>query len=328
MKPSVLPALKEALQPTTIIEAERLSKRVGASVTIATETFQHTGSFKFRAAYNVAATVPQRQIVAASSGNFGQGLAAACARLGKTCTIVMPETSARVKIDAVREYVGTVDLIDVRKKSRAERVRELALEQRDAYVASAYDDPLVIEGNATLGTELAKCGHVFDFIVAPIGGGGLTAGILTGLRAAGCQTPLVAAEPMLANDAARSLRAGRIIANETEPQTIADGVRTVSVGQHNWAILREGLSRIIEVSEEQIKEAVRLLFSLVNLKSEPTGALSLAALLAEPEFFRERSVCCVVSGGNVDAELFRQILVSDFNAKAQSREEEPGSMIV
>src|SRR5947209_6136243 len=144
MKPSVLPALKEALQPTTIIEAERLSKRVGASVTIATETFQHTGSFKFRAAYNVAATVAERHIIAASSGNFGQALAAACARLGKTCTIVMPETSARVKIDAVRECGGTVDLIDVRKKGRAERVRELAMEQRDAYVASAYDDPLVI----------------------------------------------------------------------------------------------------------------------------------------------------------------------------------------
>src|SRR5947207_14054634 len=110
------------------------------------------------------------------------------------------------------------------------------------------------------------------------------------------------------------------MANEAEPPTIVDGVRADSVGQHNWAILRDGLSRIIEVSEQQIKEAVRLLFSLVNLKSEPTGALSLAALLVEPEFFRGRAVCCVVSGGNVDAELFRQIFVSDFNAKAQSRE--------
>src|SRR5206468_2331438 len=97
-------------RPTTIIEVPRLSRRLGANVTIASETFQHTGSFKFRAAYNVAATVPQQHIIASSSGNFGQSLAAACSRLGKTCTIVMPDTSARVKIDAVREYGGTVDL--------------------------------------------------------------------------------------------------------------------------------------------------------------------------------------------------------------------------
>ena len=139
----------------------------------------------------------------------------------------------------------------------------------------------------------------------------MTAGILTGLRAAGCQTPLVAAEPLLANDAARSLRARQIASNESEPQTIADGARTVSVGQHNWTVLHHGLSRIIEVSEEQIKEGVRLLFSLANLKTEPTGALSVGALLADPEFFRDRAVCCVISGGNVDTDLFRQVLAAN-----------------
>jgi len=292
----------------TLIDASRFSRQLGARVVVASETFQHTGSFKFRAACNVALRTPHRRIIAASSGNFGQALAYACLLLKKSCTIVMPDNSAQVKISAVREYGGTVDLIDVRTQSRKSRVAELAGTDPDAYVASAYDDPLVIEGNATLGQELAALDQPFDFILAPVGGGGLTAGLIQGLRSAGNATPVMGVEPLLANDAARSLAAGRIIVNDTEPQTIADGARTVSLGDHNWRVLREGLKGIIEVTEEQIKTAIRLLFSLANLKAEPTGALSVAALLARPELFRGRCVCCVVSGGNVDEEVFRNLL--------------------
>jgi len=208
----------------------------------------------------------------------------------------------------VREYGGEVDLIDVRQTSRAARVVELAAASPDAYVASAYDDPLVIAGNASLGEELAALTRAIDVVVAPIGGGGLTSGLITGIRASGRDIRVLGAEPLSANDAARSLRAGRIVTNETEPHTIADGARTVSVGQFNWPVLREGLAGIVEVPEEHIKEAMRLFFSLANLKVEPTGALSLAALLTQPDRFRDRSVCCVVSGGNVDAQLYREIL--------------------
>ena len=281
---------------------------MGVELTIASETFQHTGSFKFRAAYHLASQVPQRQIITASSGNFGQGLALACQRLHKRCLVVMPGTSAAVKVDAVRELGGEVDLIDVTRTTRAARVRELAALHGEAYIASPYDDPLVIEGNATLGAELARAGRGFAFILAPVGGGGLTSGILQGLRAGGCPAHVYGVEPELANDAARSLRAGRLLTNDAEPPTIADGVRTPSLGQHNWAILREGLRGIVEVSEEQIKEAVRLLFTLANLKVEPTGALGVAALLAAPNLFRGQAVCCVASGGNVDSELFLNIL--------------------
>ncbi len=277
-------------------------------VTIATETFQHTGSFKFRAAYNVASKVGQTKIITASSGNFGQAMAYACSILGKSCTVVMPATSAQVKIDAVREYDGVVDLINVNQTSRAARVAELASESPDAYVASAYDDLLVIEGNASLGEEIAALTRAFDVVVAPLGGGGLTSGLITGIRTSRRDLQVVGAEPLLANDAARSLRAGHIVTNDAEPQTIADGARTVSVGQHNWAILKDGLSGIVEVPEENIRKAVLLLFSLANLKAEPTGALSIGALLTEPERFRDRSVCCVVSGGNVDPEVYKDIL--------------------
>ncbi len=222
----------------------------------------------------------------------------------------MPGTSAKVKINAVRDYGGEVDLIDLTRISRQARVQELALRDPDAYVASAYDDPLVIEGNASLGAELAGWNQSLDYILAPIGGGGLAAGLIQGLRSAGKATPILAVEPLLANDAARSFQAGRIIANQTEPATIADGVRTLSVGKHNWPILRDGLAGVIEVSEDHICDAVRLLFHLSNLKAEPTGALSMAALLARPEAFRNRAVCCLISGGNVDPALFRQLLES------------------
>ncbi|MEN3331325.1 MAG: threo-3-hydroxy-L-aspartate ammonia-lyase [Blastocatellia bacterium] len=300
--------LKEVIRPTTIIDAPRLSKRLGVNLTIASETFQFTGSFKLRAAHNLVAKVSEQKSIAASSGNFGQAIAYACRLLGKSCTIVMPATSAQVKIDAVREFGGTVDLIDVREISRAARVAALAGENPDAYVASAYDDPLVIEGNASLGAELAARSGNFDYVVAPVGGGGLTSGLIKGLRAAGSSTPVVGAEPLMANDAARSLRAGHIVANDAEAQTIADGARTVSVGQHNWAILEDGLAHIVEVPEENIRDAMRLLFSLANLKAEPTGALSIGALITEPERFRDKRVCCVISGGNVDGAVYRQIL--------------------
>lgn len=300
--------LLEAIRPTTFIEPEKLALHLGLDLTVATETFQHTGSFKFRAGYNVALNVPNDELFTASSGNFGQGLARACMLLGKKCTVVMPETSARVKIDAVASYGATVDLIDVHKISRNERIAQLTGEKPNAYFASAYDDPLVIAGNASLGDELANCGRDFDLVVAPIGGGGLTSGIITGLRRNGKTTPVYAAEPLLGNDAARSLREGRIVSNEQEPATLADGARTLSIGEHNWKILQHGLADVIEVSEEKLIAAVRLYFTLANLKVEPTGALSLGAILEKPEIFRDKKVCLVVSGGNVDTAIYGKIL--------------------
>jgi len=294
-------------RPTTLIEARRLSKRLGLDLTIASETFQHTGSFKFRAAYNVAANVEAPAILTASSGNFGQALAYACSLLSKKAIVVMPETSARVKMDAVREHGGTVEPVDVSVKSRADRVAELHLQHPEAFVASAYDHPLVIEGNATLGHELAPLD--FDVIVVAVGGGGLSSGILQGLRERGNRkSQVVGAEPLLGNDAARSLSAGHIVKNESEPQTLADGARTVSLGEHNWAILKDGIESIVEVPEENIAEAVRLLFSLANLKAEPTGALGIGALLTDPGRFQGRRVCAVVTGGNVDPEVFHRLL--------------------
>src|SRR5467141_5044819 len=170
------------VRPTTIIEAPRLGKHLGVNLILASETFQHTGSFKFRAAYSVASRVPEKMLVAASSGNFGQALAYACSLLKKSCIVVMPTSSAKVKIDAVREYGAQVELVDVGAKSRAERVAELSKEHPEAYVASAYDDPHVILGNSSLGKELSQLKPVPDIVVAPVGGGGLSSGIIFGIE--------------------------------------------------------------------------------------------------------------------------------------------------
>ena len=301
--------LRETIRPTTLVESSKLRDHLGLDITVATETFQHTGSFKFRAGYNLALNVPNDQILTASSGNFGQALAYACKLLGKKCTVVMPSTSARVKVDAVRGFGATVDLIDTTKVARHDRVAELAAQMPDAYVASAYDDQLVIDGNATLGEELSD--RNFDTIVVPIGGGGLISGIVTGLNRNGSVPAVIGAEPSLGNDAARSLKAGELIRNETEPKTIADGARTLSLGELNWPIIRDNVSGIIEVSDEKIAEAVRLYFEFANLKCEPTGALPLGAILTKPEEFVEKKVCLVVTGGNVDREIYQKLIQRD-----------------
>ena len=133
----------------------------------------------------------------------------------------MPIRSAKVKIEAVRSYGAHVELVDTRVQSRADRVSEIASKHPEYYIASAYDCDFVIQGNASLGMEIAQSGVHFDRIVVPIGGGGLSAGIISGLCAKGSTTPVWGAEPLMGNDAARSLRAGVLIRNENEPQTLA-----------------------------------------------------------------------------------------------------------
>ena len=220
--------LAQAIRPTTFIEPVALSERLGVSITLATETFQHTGSFKFRAAYSVASRIKQNAVLTASSGNFGQAMAYACRLLNKKCTVIMPARSAGVKIDAVRAHGAHVDLIDTTLKSRDERVAELAAENPEAYVASPYDDPLVIEGNATLGAELAASNRSWDAIIVPVGGGGLLSGVVAGLRQAGVNTEILGAEPALGSKASRSLRSGHRVVNDSESATIADGAGSIA----------------------------------------------------------------------------------------------------
>ncbi len=305
-----------AVRPTTWIEAERMRAALGLRVTLVSETFQRTGSFKFRAAFHRARTSPARHLLAASSGNFGQALALACKLLRKRATIVMPSISARVKIDAVRSHGATVELTDVEIESREDAVSRMLRELPEAEVASAYDDPAVIAGNATLGVEIATrlgrwsaARQAKAVVVVPIGGGGISSGILTGLETAGMgEVPVIGAEPLLANDAAESLRQGNLVSHAGEALSLADGARLPRLGANNWAILRQGLGDVIEVPEQQIAEGVRRLFSTANLKAEPTGALGIGALLTDPDRFQGKEVLVVITGGNVDPGVYSRIL--------------------
>ena len=305
---SVWSDLKSHLRPTVFVRSEALDESLGCRVTLACETFQRTGSFKFRAAYNLIRSIPNSRVVSASSGNFGQAVALACALLDRTCTVVMPQTSSRVKIEAVRRNGATVDLVDTNQVSRMERVRQLLAEQEGAFYAPAYDETRVVAGNSTLGREIFEAGADFDAVVVPVGGGGLISGIISARDALGSRLPIFGAEPQLANDASLSVRAGHLIANDVEPPTIADGARTLSLGQITWPIVQRGVERIVEVPEADIAEAVRALFRSANVKAEPTGALSLGAVTRARKELQGKHVCVVVSGGNVDEELYAAIL--------------------
>ena len=310
------PPRRHPVRPTTWIEPEKLREALGIRVTLVAETFQRTGSFKFRAAWNRARGSEAHHLVAASSGNFGQALACACRLLGKRATIVMPQTSAQVKVDAVRSHGAAVELTDVRVEPREAVVERILAADPEAEAASAYDDPLVIAGNATLGVEIGERLREWPperrdraVVVVPVGGGGISAGIALGLEAAGFpDTPVLGAEPLLGNDAARSLRAGRRIGLERESSTIADGARVAMIGVWNWAVISERLDGIVEVSEESIAIGVRRLFGEANLKAEPTGALGVGAVLTDPDRFRDREVLCVVTGGNVDPAVYADLL--------------------
>jgi threonine dehydratase len=305
---SVWETLPRHVRPTLMLPCPALSEQLGCDITIASETFQHTGSFKFRAAYNLLSSIPQQRVVTASSGNFGQAVAYACKLLGKTATVVMPGTSAQVKIDAVRSYGGIVDLIDVREVSRVARVEQLLAAEQNAFSAAAYDDYRVVTGNSTLGKDILST-EPFDIIVVPVGGGGLSSGIVIARDHLATATSVIGAEPLPGNDAARSLHSGKLLANEQEPTTVADGARTISLGKLNWEILRQGLDSIIEVPDTSTLDALRRYFRYANLKVEPTGALALGALITQPDQFRGKRVCCIVSGGNVDPAVYAQALL-------------------
>jgi threonine dehydratase len=294
--------------PTTFVSSRRLAAQLGVDLTIATETFQHTGSFKFRGAFNTAAHTDAQHIIAASSGNFGQALACACQLFRKRCTIVMPLDSTAVKVAAVRSYGATVEFIDVRRTPRAVRVRELLDESPGSVQAFPSDGELMLAGNESLGAEIVADPRNFDVVVVPIGGGGVGVGCIRAVERSGSKMKVVGVEPHAANDVVRSFRSGERFVWDSEPVTIADGVRTLGISVANWEVLKRGLATMMEVADETIIEATRMAFLLANLKVEPTGALALATLLEHGKSFTGLRVCCVATGGNVSAEQYARIL--------------------
>jgi threonine dehydratase len=300
------------IKPTTFHSTRLLNQALGADITLASETLQITGSFKFRAAYNLLRELDAQSVITMSSGNFGQAVAYASMLLGKSCTVVMPANSSKSKQENIRSYGGEVVLIDTSTRSRKSYMANILAQHPDAFYASPYDHYRVVAGNSTLGQEIfQRFGpDGIDYVLCPVGGGGLISGIIVARDLLAPHVEVIGAEPLLGNDAAQSLRSGDLVTLPSEPDTIADGTRTPSLGDLNWEIVRKGLRRIIEVPEDKIAEGLRTLYAKANLKAEPTAALTLGAVLTQPEQFAGKRVCCIVSGGNVDIDVYVKILTT------------------
>ncbi len=306
---------------TPLIESPALNERLGLRVLVKPETLQRVGAFKFRGAFNrlsqIAPADRPRGVVAFSSGNHAQGVALAARLLDMPAVIVMPADAPAVKVSATRGYGAEVVFYDRMTESREAIAARLA-EERGAVIVPAYDDPDIIAGQGTAGLELARqvqaLGAELDLVVGPVGGGGLMAGVAIAVQTLSPKTRIVGVEPELYDDARRSLVSGRRETAAPTVRTRCDSLETPSTGELTFPILRERLSAIVTVSDAEVAEAMRLAFSTLKLVVEPGGAVGLAALMAGklPEAAPGACVGLVLSGGNVDPDLFARVLRGEF----------------
>jgi len=281
-------------------------------VYIKPESLQRTGSFKFRGAYNALASTPfpsiERGVVADSSGNHAQGVAAAAALHGVPATIVMPENAAPVKV--VRTAAWGAEIIRCANSSdERQRVAADVRDTRELEYIPPFDDARIIAGQGTVGLEIARALPQVSTVVVCIGGGGLISGVATAVKALCPNARIVGVEPELAADAQESLREGRIVSWPADKvtRTICDGVRTQAVGVLNFAAISALVDEIVTVSEDAVLEAMRWLALEAKVLVEPTGALTLAALQTGAVEVDGPTVL-VISGGNVDPAFAAKVI--------------------
>ena len=296
---------------TPLLESDALNARVGGRLLIKPEVLQRTGSFKFRGAYNASATLRPAAVVAYSSGNHAQGVALAARLLGATATIVMPADAPRAKLEGTRAWGATVVTYDRLRDDREAIGREIA-ERTGAVLIRPYDDPLIIAGQGTLGLEIAdQAASVdarIDGALVCCGGGGLVAGCAVALRDRLPGLSVHAVEPEGFDDTGRSLAAGQRVRNAAGARSFCDALLAPMPGELTFAINSRLLAGGLVVSDTEVATAMRLAFRHLKLVLEPGGAVALAAALAGKVPTRDRTLAVVLSGGNVDAELFRDVL--------------------
>ena len=288
---------------TPVVSAEGIDEIAGRQVLMKCENLQHIGAFKFRGATNAVIMLgdaAEKGVCTHSSGNHAQALSMAAKNRGVDAYIVMPKTAPRVKVLGVKDQGAELTFCEPTLAARESTAGEI-IDRTGAALVHPYDNPNVIAGQGTAALEFFQQAGELDAIVSPVGGGGLMSGTSVTIRALTPDARIFGAEPAGADDAARSLEAGKFLP-QTGPDTICDGLLT-SMGEHTWPIIRDHLETIIRVTDEQVVEAMRLILDNLGMVVEPSGAVSLAAVLT-PEFKELKGidrVGVILSGGNVDS---------------------------
>jgi threonine dehydratase len=301
---------------TPLLRSPALDQLVGARVLIKPEILQRTGSFKFRGAFNKIRRLVEegpkpKAVVAFSSGNHAQGVAAAAALLGLPATIVMPADAPAIKINNTKALGAEVIAYDRYRQDREQVAKKLA-DERGAAIVRPYDDPDIIAGQGTIGREIAAdalaLGLTPDIALVPAGGGGLIAGTGLALKHALPAIKIYSCEPAGLDDTKRSLEAGERVANAPDARSICDALMAAMPGELTFAINRRQLAGGLAVSDDEVMQAIAIAHNLLKLVVEPGGVVALAALLTGKLDVRGRTVAVVLSGGNVDPETYCRAL--------------------
>jgi len=299
---------------TPLISSPVLDELTGGRVLLKAENLQRTGSFKIRGAYNLLSQLTPGQaekgVVAFSSGNHAQAVAAAGTMLGIDTTIVMPEDSPKIKIENTRKLGGTTVLYDRYTEDR-EEIAKAIVEERGCALVPPYNHEHIVAGQGTAGLEIfeqcQEAGVSPDQVLVSCSGGGLTAGCALAIKSLSPDTRLYAVEPEDFDDTRRSLQSGELETNDPSARTICDSLMSSPPGEITFEINRRLLTGALTVSDEEVREAVRFAFRNLKLVVEPGGAASLAAILAGKIETRGKVTVAILSGGNTDAETFASI---------------------
>jgi threonine dehydratase len=303
-------ASHQRIQPfihrTPVLSSQGINAIVGARLFFKCENFQKMGAFKMRGATNaILQLTPEardRGVVTHSSGNFAQALSLAAKNLGVKAYIVMPENAPQVKKDAVLSYAGIITQCESTLEARENTAQQI-IDDKGAKFIHPSNDLDVIHGNATVALELLEDHPKLDYIVGPIGGGGLLAGTALSAYHFGINCKTIGGEPSEVDDAYRSLKSGKIESN-ISTNTIADGLRT-HLGNVNFPILQEHVQEIIPVGEQEILDAMSLIYQRLKIVVEPSSAVALAAVLKNKADFHNKTVGVILSGGNVDLKTLK-----------------------
>ncbi len=304
--------LRGVANRTPVVTSRTLDGVVGASVHVKAECFQRGGAFKFRGAFNKISSLSEaeraRGVFAYSSGNHAQAVAIAAQLVGANATILMPEDAPRAKLDATRGYGAEIVTYDRWTENREALAARMA-EERGLVLVRPYDDPLVMAGQGTAALELLEEVEALDLLLVPVGGGGLIAGCATVAKALVPNIRVVGVEPEAGDDTRRSLAAGERVPI-TVPKTIADGLQASEPGELTFEVNRELVDEVVTVTDADILDAMAFLFDRLKLVTEPSGAVAVAALLANRVDASGLRVGVIVSGGNVGVARFAELLGS------------------